>query len=545
MQGLAHGQKLDNAFHRVDSLKMELSKATDSVVVADLCYQLYRTYTFDIKTETSETPDYLFRALRIYETTTEFGKLADVHNALAGFHYNRRLYDLARVHWKKSNDYYQKSGNELGVAKSFNNLSLAYSYEDSLKMIYILKAIDMSIEIGDSTILGSAYNNLSAYFKVNGDYEKAEAYLIRSIETAENIGKISTQQAGYFNLGLLKELQGRPDEAIAYIEKSLTFNAIRSTDPNVLGAYEALVELYESKRDYEKAFYFQKLRMNAKDTLFDSEVNQKLLSLTSIYEIEKQELTIDAQQSRIELFEKENQLKSQRFLFLTITFIVVCLLIYLWKSRQFSRNRARLQRGFAQNLIKNVERERKRISSELHDGVGQHLIVLKNQAKTRGNADMVETISDTLEEVRSITQDLHPVVLNRLGLTVALEEMIERLDENSEVFFSKELENIDGLFSEDDELNIYRITQEALNNLIKHAQAASARFQVKRLGTQVLITIQDNGKGFAVGEKRLTSKSLGLKTLYERAKMLKGRLNIFSGNEGTRVTLELNITQNL
>lgn len=542
VQNLASGQDIDNISDQIDSLKLELSQATDSLVVADLCYAIYRKYTFEIKSENKETPDYLFRALRIYENSTEYGKLADVYNALAGFHYNRNLLDPAKEYWLKSTSNYEKSGNRLGVAKSFNNLSLAYAYEDSLKLTYILKAIDISIAIRDSTILGSAYNNLSAYYKVNQDYEKAEAYLIRSIKTAENIGKVSTQQAGYFDLGLLKKIQGQSNEAIAYIEKSLTFNAIRSTDPNVMGAYESLVELYEERGDYERAFHFQQQLMNAKDTLFDSQVNQKLLSLTSALEIEKRQRTIDAQQSQISLFEKENELKNQRFIFLTVGVIVICIMVYLWKSRQFSRKKARLKEGFAQSLIKNVEQERKRISSELHDSVGQHLILLKNQAKTRGNIDMVETVGTTLEEVRSITQDLHPVVLGRLGLTAALEEMLEKLDEASEVFFDMDVENIDELFSDDDELNIYRIIQEALNNLIKHAQAASARFQVKRLENKVLITLQDNGKGFSVEEKRLTSKSLGLKTLFERADMLQARFNILSGGEGTRLTLELNLS---
>lgn len=542
-RSLAFGQEVEHISDQIDSLKMELSKATDSLIVADLCYALYRKYTFEIKSENSEMPDYLFRALRIYENGTEYGKLADVYNALAGFHYNRNLLEKAKEYWTKSNLNYQKSGNDLQVAKSFNNLSLAYDYEDSLKLTYILKAIDISMAIRDSTILGSAYNNLSAYYKVNRDYEKAEAYLIRSIRTAENIGKTTTQQAGYFDLGLLKKIQGQSDEAIAWIEKSLTFNAIRSTDPNVMGAYEALVELYEANGDYDRAFYFQKQLMNTKDTLFDAQVNQKLLSLTSALEIEKRELTIDAQQSQIDLFEKENELKNQRFIFLTAGFIVICLMVYLWKSRQFSRKRARLQEGFAQSLIKNVEQERKRISGELHDSVGQHLILLKNQAKVTGNDEMVETVGATLEEVRSITQDMHPVILGRLGLTAALEEMLEKLDQTSEVFFDAEVENIDGLFSEDDELNIYRIIQEGLNNLIKHSEAASARFQVKRFDNKVLITLHDNGKGFAVEEKRLTSHSLGLKTLYERAEMLKARFHILSGHEGTRLTLELNMSK--
>lgn len=538
---LAKSQDFAQTIEEVDSLKRELENATDSMKVADLCFTIYADYTFGIRTETNDTPDYLFRALRIYEAEAEYKKLGDVHNAFGGYYYNRQMFVQAQEQWLKSGEYYQKAEYSNGVAKSFNNLSQAYSDDDTLKVYYIRKAIDLAKQVGDSIIIGSGYNNLSRYYQVQGDYTKAEEYLVRSIKLSESIKKLSTQQVGYLDLGLLKEEQGLVNEAIFYLEKSLTFNAIRSTDPNMVNTYESLIRLYSNMGVHEKAFQFQKLLMNAKDTLFSTQVNEKLFSLATEYQTEKKELIIAAQQSEIDLFAKEDELRNQRFVFIALILLIGFFIVYLWKSRQFSRKRAKLQKVFAQDLIGNIEQERKRISSELHDSVGQHLVLLKNQAKTRGNEEMVETIGDTLEEVRSITQDLHPIVLSRLGLTAALEEMIEKLDESSEVFFTREVDDIDQLFSTDDELNIYRIVQEGLNNLIKHAGAVSARFQVERKGNRAFITLQDNGKGFSVGEMSLKSKSLGLKTLYERAGMLKAKLNISSSTSGTKLTLEMNI----
>lgn len=534
-EGVILGQNSNEVHQELDSLKRELSTATDSLVVADLCFAIYEMNTFGIMRDVSETPSLLFRALRIYETTTEFTKLADVHNALGGFYYNRDLLDQAREHWSKSSGYYQKAGDNFGVAKSYNNLSLTYPAKDSLKVSYLLKAI----EIGDARVQGSAYNNLSDHYLINEDFAKAEEYLLFSIKTGESIGRTSTQQAGYYDLGSLKKKQGKPEEAIAYIEKSLTFDAIRSTDPSVIGAYELLAELYESKNEYDKAFYYQKLWMGAKDSLFNAQVGQELLSLTTEYETEKKELTITSQQSKIDLFEKESQLKNQLFTFILLMIFVTALIIYLWKSRQSSRNGIELQKVFARDLIKNVEEERKRISNELHDSVGQQLILLKNQAKMEGKQAIVDTVASTLEEVRSITRDLHPAILDRLGLKAALEEMIRKLDENTDIFFSTELIEIDNLFSPDDQLNVYRIVQEAFNNVLKHSNATSAKLSIDYKENNVIVTIQDNGHGFKPEVEVKRRDSLGLKTIQERITMLNGKVRILSGGVGTRIILEI------
>ncbi|WP_268124575.1 ATP-binding protein [Roseivirga pacifica] len=233
---------------------------------------------------------------------------------------------------------------------------------------------------------------------------------------------------------------------------------------------------------------------------------------------------------------------AKEFFYRTLWFGLLCLLLVVVVSYYFIRqaNKARaLGQHYSRSLLKVQEEERMRISRDLHDSVGQQLILLKNQANASRDQQMVKNVSATLEEVRSITRNLHPVVLSRLGLTAALEELIRKLDENTEVFFAIELENIDGLFDGDEELNLYRIIQEALNNIVKHANAVSAKLTIVRKKNKVLINIQDNGKGFSIEDEQQSSSSLGLKTLQERMAMLKGKVRIESGDLGTQIVLEI------
>ncbi len=236
------------------------------------------------------------------------------------------------------------------------------------------------------------------------------------------------------------------------------------------------------------------------------------------------------------------EINAREIFYRTTWFILLVILFIGTVSYYFIRqaNRAKaLEQGYSRSLLKVQEGERSRISRELHDSVGQQLILLKNQAKAQRNEDMMRTASETLEEVRTITRDLHPVVLKQLGLTAALEELIHKLDENTEIFFTTEVDNIDGLLDENEELNLYRIVQEALNNIVKHAAAVSARMTVERMKSKLILTIQDNGRGFSIEEGTGSSASLGLKTLNERATMLNGKLSIDSSDKGTRVVLEV------
>ena len=117
--------------------------------------------------------------------------------------------------------------------------------------------------------------------------------------------------------------------------------------------------------------------------------------------------------------------------------------------------------------------------------------------------------------------------------------MIRKLDENTDIFFSTELIEIDSLFSPDDQLNIYRIVQEAFNNVLKHSNATSAKLSIDYKENNVIVTIQDNGHGFKPEVEVKRRDSLGLKTIQERITMLNGKVRILSGGVGTRIILEI------
>lgn len=218
------------------------------------------------------------------------------------------------------------------------------------------------------------------------------------------------------------------------------------------------------------------------------------------------------------------------------------------------RKRHQHQQAFSRQLIESQESERKRIAAELHDSLGQNLLVIKNRALlgaltqpdggTKSQFDEISrSVTQTLEEVRTISYNLRPSHLDQLGLQTALVVMIEKVAASSEVWFTSAIDELDGLLSPGDEIMIYRIVQEGINNILKHARATEAHIEITRRAHRLEVTVRDNGRGFVAGETVHNGRGgFGLTGIAERVRMLGGTHSIHSApGQGTTVTVTLDI----
>jgi signal transduction histidine kinase/ligand-binding sensor domain-containing protein len=226
-------------------------------------------------------------------------------------------------------------------------------------------------------------------------------------------------------------------------------------------------------------------------------------------------------------------------------FRLVCAVVFLGLVSLFVRTRlVQLERkqkereAFARRLIESQEHERKRLAGELHDGLGQNLLVVKNWALVGLNTleadnparehltEISDTASQALNEVREIASNLRPYQLERLGLTNTIEHMIDHVKNSAEVQFVVELDNIDGLLSKDSEINVYRVVQECVNNVLKHSKASTAWLSIKQKGKGLQITCRDNGRGFNPTSSH--RNGIGLTGMAERVRMLGGKYTLES-----------------
>jgi signal transduction histidine kinase len=214
-------------------------------------------------------------------------------------------------------------------------------------------------------------------------------------------------------------------------------------------------------------------------------------------------------------------------------------------------HRRQLQESFARQVIETEEAERRRIALELHDGVGQALVLAKNHLTSAllacGTSPAQEPlsrasaeVSEALEEIRATARDLRPPELDRLGLAKALEAMLDRIGHTTATRFSSELEETAAEWIRPEaEIQLYRIAQEAINNVLKHSKASEVIVELKQESQEVRLTLQDNGAGFDPAMAGLRSGA-GLSGMTERARLIGGAVTIKAApGKGCRVTVSM------
>jgi signal transduction histidine kinase len=227
-------------------------------------------------------------------------------------------------------------------------------------------------------------------------------------------------------------------------------------------------------------------------------------------------------------------------------------LTLLWagyQRRVSALNRRRAdQDAFARRLLESQEAERKRIAYELHDGIGQTLVVIKNRAllgiDAGGDPGLLTHLTEistaaggAIDEVRKVAYGLRPYQLDRLGVTRALQSLVEQTAAASGLALTADIDELEGMLTKNDEVNVYRIVQEAVNNMVRHARARSGRVAVRVGEHEIDIRIEDDGVGF---DPAAQAAGLGLAGIAERARILGGGMTVRSSpGQGTAVSVSI------
>jgi len=222
-------------------------------------------------------------------------------------------------------------------------------------------------------------------------------------------------------------------------------------------------------------------------------------------------------------------------------------LLWQWRALQYQRRQAR-QRAFAQQIIDSQEGERKRIAGELHDSLGQRLTLIKNMAmmltkRSEESRDrQIEAITaettQAIAEVRQISRNLRPQRLDLLGLSKAIEVLLEETCQAAGLQYEVVVDELSGVFPKSAEIHFYRIVQECLNNAVRHGKATAVTVIAQRTETGVSLVVSDDGVGFNTAKPG----GFGLTGISERSRLLGGTAVIQSTpGQGTIITIEIKI----
>lgn len=226
--------------------------------------------------------------------------------------------------------------------------------------------------------------------------------------------------------------------------------------------------------------------------------------------------------------------------------------VYFYRVK-FLKKENEKQKKFAEQLIDSQENERKRIASELHDGLGQQILVIKNRAELAKQfinqpkeldeqlGEIMQSSVRSIEDVRNISHALRPVHIEKFGLTEALENLCNQLIETTSIEWSYHIDDIDNIIPKEKEINFYRVIQEGTNNILKHSSAKQASVLVSQRDEVINATVWDDGIGFDL-HSDAAPIGLGFLGMKERIETLGGILSIKSTKgKGTTLKIELRI----
>ena len=490
---------------------------------------------------------HLHMVINDYETAQQL-----YNSALATFKQNNISYETAKIHRSLANVYLQQK-----------QYDLATEHYNAAKNIFLLQ--------GNQQELAATYSNLGYLKETLENFNDALQEQITALTLYQKINDLDGIIYSYNHLGQISLKQQQYQQAIDYFKKAEkgadSLNITRIL-PNI---YNGLSRAYSQLHDYEKAFKYGALTDNLY-TQQNKVVNQ-LIKETYRLKVAEQEKMVLEERLAKEQAEQKRLKVTNYFIYgiggaLLLLFFTLTLnyqqKLKLKKAEEKERQRVLEINEIIQDqkihkldaVIEGQQSERIRISQQLHDRMGALLSILKihfsevsdsiNTLQSNTEKRMTEVnslIDEATQTVREISNDLRKGVLDEMGLKTAIEDLCLRVKETGKIEVETHTESIKDPLPPALEWAIYRNVEEAINNVLKHAEASKIIVQLFRGKDHISITVEDNGKGFdpqSIPESE--SKSLGLKGMRVRTRKHKGMFSIDSkAQRGTIILMDFKI----
>lgn len=501
---------------------------------------------------------YFYDGLKIHEALKDSIGIAAAYTNIGIAYNNQAKYDEALKSYQFSLNIDSTKNNKFGMAGTHTNMGVAFEklfkYQNALDQYAI--ALKLYEELQYGTGLATCYNNIGVIYGIQGNQEEALKYHFKSLEMKKATGDQPGVATSYVNIGAAYLKLNKTKQAIAEMDTALAMSKAIQSNELIMMTYQALSEAYAQNKQYDSAFATHKEFSFYRDKVINDANTATTLQTKMTYDFEKKEIAAKEEQTRKEAVAKEAQARKdavQRIITwsviggIVLFFLLVLLFVNRIRLRQKNRYQQQLntqQKEQAVAVMDTQEQERKRIAEDLHDSLGHLLSTVKFNLQTLPDdrrpqvESSMHLLNQATEELRNITFNLMPRTLEEGGLIPALNELASKITSAGRVHVSLHVHNMERFVLEkQSQFNIYRIVQEAVNNILKHADAKEIGIQLIGQENHITIMIEDDGKGFNPGEQK---SGRGLKNIVTRSLWLKGNINIDSHpGRGTTITTEI------
>lgn len=489
---------------------------------------------------------------------------------------------------------------ELPNFQSYALANLAYIYDAELDKpekarVYFLKMLKIEKDLNSKNLVMNAYEGLGLYYMNRQRLDSATYYFDKTLELARSFQNKQMESHALSNLGSIQMSLGNLIRARDLFEASLAIKqaiddktGMLSTLNNCaqvekeMGNFDQslkylnevhqlaidldnkfqLKNILETKIDLSKQMsnfsqtaelYEDYVALN--DTLLTNERLATIEELETKYETEKKQQQITLQASQLSRQQAQNQLKTVIIMGLIIAISLLMVIFLLNRSRTLKQQalllleaQTQLREAEIEAAISTQEKERSRFAKDLHDGFGQMISILNLNLKslergTKDNHEVFENSSKILEEMyqelKGICFNLMPQTLIRHGITSAINEFASRINQTEKFFVETDFFGMEERLTDVQEISLYRITQEWVNNILKYSDASRITIQVTKDDGEITLLIEDNGMGFDLNQLK-SGKGNGWRNMNTRANLISGALEIDSTPDTRGTTLIVN-----
>lgn len=517
---------------------------------------------FQMKGDYLKVLEYQQKALDIYESMKYDYGISYSYNNIAVLYHDIGNYSEALKYNFLSAGLKEKIGDTYGLSGSYVNIANIYFKQIKLDtaIIYYKKALELCRKVGDKEYLAANLNNLSSAYFAYASYPEALKYVLESIELRREIDNKYGLISSLENLANIYIKLHQPDRAFRCLQEVKTLSAKIDSKPYMPNYYGGLAAYYEYIGNYKEALYNQKLQYITHDSLLNEDLNSKITHLKTSYETEKKDKEIAESKLLISTKEVELNKEKRKLNILIVGILLICLLAYFlyirfkYKQKVFLQHEMLKQQELrSKAVIEAEENERQRIAKELHDGIGQLLSAVKlNFSNIESLPEMqrssvkpllknaIDLVDDSVNEIRTISHNMMPNALIKTGLATAVREFLNRIA-SDKLKIELNVHGINSRLDKTTESILFRVLQEIITNIIKHAQASFVQIQLINHESELTLMVEDNGVGF--DPDKVSGSGIGLKNIQSRIEYLNGSLHIDSQKgKGTTITIEIPLT---
>lgn len=516
--------------------------------------------SYQYKGEFNKVIDNYIKGIKIFETIKDSSRLAQSYENLSAFYSSLNNPEKEIEYLKKTLQIIPKKDQER-LAYALGDLGLANLKFKSYKEAYnnFQQAEKITKNLNSSRLNFFSERNFGEYYYHTEQFKKAIPYYEKAITIIETVNDSYYKNDVLLQLGQTYAAVKNEAKAIIYFENAIALAQANHALKIQEIAHLQLSKIYNSQNNTEKAFFHLKENNKLKDSLLSETHLKQINLLEKQYQSEKKDKELAKNQIVLEHSQLELTKNKNKFVLVSVSGIILLLiLLALWlfyaqrqklKNIQISKLEQAHDIAKLQALIEGEEKERIRLAQDLHDGINGDLSSIKFQLSSINTEVLssenkslfnkaIDMIDYSCDQVRNISHNLSPTAINDFGLINSVKNYCSKLEQFHPIkinfqHFGNELK-----LSKNIETVIYRIIQELVNNITKHAKATEALVQINSHEDNLFITVEDNGIGFNQSQK---NTGIGLKNIASRIAFLNATLEEEHNPNGTTFSINIDL----